>query len=96
MTTQSQNNTHVQRSTKLIVLVSLMSVFVPVSVVILLSPYFEIQLNNQKEILFLVLAIIVALGMQWSLLKLIPAKREILSPEEQVHATNEKLRYIFT
>ena len=95
MTTQSQNNTHVQRSTKLIVLVSLMSVFVPVSVVILLSPYFEIQLNNQKEILFLVLAIIVALGMQWSLLKIIPAKREILSPEEQVHATNEKLRYIF-
>lgn len=95
MTTQSQNDTNVRHSTRLVVLVSAISMFVPVGAIVLLSPYLGIQLNNQIEVLFLVLAMIVALGMQWFLLKIIPAKRQILSSEEQVQATNEKLRYIF-
>ena len=91
MTTESKNHFHVRH----ILLVSAISMFVSVSAVILLSPYLEIQLNNEKEVLFLVLAIVVALGMEWFLLKIIQAPKQILSSEEQVQVTNEKLRYIF-
>ncbi|MDD5227373.1 MAG: methyl-accepting chemotaxis protein [Methylococcales bacterium] len=60
---------------------------------VFLSSYLETQLGSFKEVVFLGLAMVIALGAQWFLLKTIQSP-QVLSPEERVHTTNEKLRHI--
>jgi len=95
MSIKLKNNTYIERGLGNILLVNTISTLLPVGGFVLFNFYLDIELNGQWTALFLISAIMAAFAVQWFLLKIIQAPPQILLPEEQVQATNEKLRRIF-
>lgn len=93
MVAKSKNILNFQNGAGRILLISTVMMLVLMGGAVFLSPYLEIGLGSYKEVVFLGLAIIIAVGSQLFLLKTIQTSH-VLSPEERIHATNEKLRYI--
>ncbi len=93
MIAKSKSTSHFQNGIGLILLSSMATMLVLMGCAVFVSPYLEVSLGSYKEVLFLGLAMIITLLSQWLLLKKIQTP-PVLSPEERVHATNEKLRYI--
>jgi methyl-accepting chemotaxis protein len=60
---------------------------------VFLSDYLETPFGNYKEVVFLGLAMLIALGSQWFLI-LEMQKPPVLSQEERRNASNEKLRHV--
>ena len=93
MVAKSKNIPNFQNGAGRILLISTALMLVLMGCAIFFSPYLATELGRYEEVVFLGLAMMIALGSQWFLLKTIQMP-QILSSEERVHATNEKLRYI--
>lgn len=76
-----------------IVLISAGAMLLLMISAVFLSGYLETQIGSFKEVVFLGLATVIALGSQWLLL-LETQKPQALLPEERIQATNEKLCHV--
>ncbi len=93
MVAKSKNILNFQNGAGRILLISTSLMLVLIGCAVFFSFYLETGSSSYREVLFLGLAMVIALSSQWFLLKTIQTP-QILSPEERVHATNEKLRHI--
>lgn len=90
---KKSKNIDFQNGTGRILIISGVAMLVLMISAVFLSPYLDAPLGNFKEVVFLGFAMAIMLGSQWFLFSEMQ-KPQVLSPEERVHASNEKLRHV--